>query len=307
MNTVLIASGFLVFLIVTIFSFFIYSKIKKINRLIHQIREIKGEIKKPFAKSGNILNDTMREVEALSEERKEEIEQLKKLETYRREFLGNVSHELKTPIFNIQGYINTLLDGGLEDEKINREYLKRADRSVERMINIVEDLQAISQLESGELELELEKFDIVILAKEILETQELKAKEKNISLLLLHDFDKPIFVMADRNRIRQVVTNLVVNSIRYGKESGETRIRFQEPGENIFMEIADNGIGISKEHLPRIFERFFRADKSRSREQGGTGLGLSIVKHIIEAHKQTIDVISTEGVGSAFTFTLKKG
>lgn len=305
MYSLLIIILIIVFITIIGITFFIYIKIKKINHLVHQIREMKGE-KKSIQKSGNIFSATQKEVELLVDERIEEIEQLKKLETHRREFIGNVSHELKTPIFNIQGYINTLLDGGLEDEKINREYLKRADNSVERMINIVEDLQAISQLETGELELEIEKFDVVFLAKDVLDAQELKAKTKKINLSLLHNIENPIFVFADKNRIRQVLTNLVVNSIRYGKENGETRIRFHESGENIFVEVADNGIGISKEHLPRIFERFYRADKSRSREQGGTGLGLSIVKHILEAHKQTIEVISTEGAGSVFRFSLSK-
>lgn len=302
----------LVFFIITIivlfifFSFFIYEKIKKIYVTIHQIREMKEGGSSISIRSKNILEDTYREVTTLAREREEEIEQIKKLETYRKEFLGNVSHELKTPIFNIQGYIHTLLDGGLEDEKINKEYLKRADKSVDRIINIVEDLESITQLESGELELFMEKFDITALVKEIFETQELRAKNKKISLIFLYDPDKPVYVIADKNRIRQVLTNLIVNSIRYGKENGETRVRFSESDQNIFIEIADNGIGISKEHQSRIFERFYRVDKSRSREQGGTGLGLSIVKHILEAHKQMIEVMSTEGVGSVFTFTLKK-
>jgi len=255
----------------------------------------------------NLLKSLEQNVDALTIERKDEIERLQKLETYRKELLGNVSHELKTPIFNIQGYIHTLLDGAIDDNKINREYLHRAGKSVDRMIAIVEDLQTITQLEKGELELDEERFDAVALAKDVIDSQELKTKETGIFLELVNDESQPVYVYADRFRIRQVLVNLVVNSIRYGKQNGRTSIRLSDTGEKIVFEVADNGIGISKEHLPRIFERFYRADKSRSQEHGGTGLGLSIVKHIIEAHGQSIDVLSTEGAGSVFSFTLKKG
>lgn len=239
-------------------------------------------------------------------ERGEEIEQLKKLETYRKEFLGNVSHELKTPIFNIQGYISTLLDGGLDDPKINRSFLSKAEKSVERMITIVDDLQSISQLERGVLELNEEGFDIVALVKDVQESLELRAKERNINFELFNDIATPIFVTADKFRIRQVLVNLLVNSVRYGKDGGLTQVRVNDIGDKVLVEVTDNGIGIASEHLPRIFERFYRADKSRSRELGGTGLGLAIIKHIIEAHNQKISVLSTEGAGSVFTFTLNK-
>lgn len=258
-------------------------------------------------KASGILSELEQNVDVLTIERKDEIERLQKLETYRKELLGNVSHELKTPIFNIQGYIHTLLEGALDDRNINREYLKRASKSVDRMIAIVEDLQTITQLEKGELELDEERFDAVALAKDVIDSQELKTKETGIFLELVNDESQPVYVYADRFRIRQVLVNLVVNSIRYGKRGGKTSIRISDTGEKIIVEVADNGIGISKEHLPRVFERFYRVDKSRSREHGGTGLGLSIVKHIIEAHGQNIDVMSTEGAGSVFTFTLKKG
>jgi two-component system phosphate regulon sensor histidine kinase PhoR len=242
----------------------------------------------------------------LTAERKEEIERLNELENYRKEFLGNVSHELKTPIFNIQGYVSTLLDGGLEDKTINRDYLVRAMKSVNRMIAIVEDLQTITQLEKGELEIDEERFDVIALAKDVIDSEGLKAEKKKISLELANASSLQVFVMGDKFRIRQVIANLVVNSIRYGKENGKTTIKVSDAGEKIIVEVADTGIGIPKEHLPRVFERFYRVDKSRSREQGGTGLGLSIVKHILEAHGQTIDVMSTEGAGSVFSFTLKK-
>ena len=282
--------------------FFILRRIKKISETIQS--QIKSKSKKEKTK------DALKELELLvnewSDERKDEIEQLEKLENYRKEFLGNVSHELKTPIFNIQGYISTLLDGGLEDKTINRDYLVRGMKSVDRMIAIVEDLQTITQLEKGELEIEEEKFDVVTLAKDVIDAQELKASEKKISLDLTNDSSQNIFAFADRFRIRQVIVNLIVNSVKYGKENGKTSIKISDAGEKIIVEISDSGIGIPKEHLPRVFERFYRVDKSRSREQGGTGLGLSIVKHILEAHGQTIDVMSTEGAGSVFSFTLKK-
>ena len=235
-----------------------------------------------------------------------EISQLRQLERYRREFLGDVSHELKTPIFNIQGYILTLLDGGLEDEEINHLYLERAEKSVNRLISIVNDLESISRLESGELKLEQKRFDIVKLIEEVSEELEMQAKERNIKLKLDRGNDKSIMVRADRTRIMEAANNLINNSIKYGKDGGRTVIRFMDMGDDIMIEIADDGIGISEKDLPRIFDRFFRTDKSRSREMGGTGLGLAIVKHIIEAHNQTINVQSTLGKGTSFTFTLRK-
>jgi len=245
------------------------------------------------------------EIISWSEERKNEIERLKKLEVYRKEYLGNVSHELKTPIFNIQGYVLTLLDGGIDDPSINKNYLQRAEKSIDRMIGIIDDLEAISQLETGELQLEPEKFDLVALIKDVIDAQEMNVTKRGI-MLSVTDYGKSFIVYADKFRIRQVLVNLIINSVKYGKEYGETKIRLMDGGENIVVEVADNGIGIDKEHLPRLFERFYRVDKSRSRDIGGTGLGLAIVKHIIEAHNQTIHVMSTPGVGTVFNFTLKK-
>jgi two-component system phosphate regulon sensor histidine kinase PhoR len=282
---------------------------KKLKRLSENVKDFRRQNDKPInitEQIGNEVDDLNNEIFAWADDRKNEIERLKKLEVYRKEFLGNVSHELKTPIFNIQGYVLTLLDGGLEDETINKDYLMRAERSIDRMITIIDDLEAISQLETGELQIEPEKFDIVALAKDVCEAQEMKATGKGIILTMPGD-PKPMHVYADRFRVRQVLTNLVVNSVKYGKEYGETKIRFYDAGDNISIEIADNGLGIAKEHLPRLFERFYRVDKSRSREMGGTGLGLAIVKHILEGHNQSINVMSTEGVGTVFSFTLKKG
>lgn len=255
----------------------------------------------------DILVQIEQELRDWSEERMNEIENLKKLETYRKEFLGNVSHELKTPVFNIQGYLLTLLDGGINDPSINVAYLQRAEKSLERMIQIIQDLEAISQLETGQLELEPERFDIIALIREVVEAMEMEAKKKNISLLIKSGDHTEMPVIADKFRIRQVLTNLVVNSIKYGNSNGETKVKVFESGSKVLVEVEDNGIGISKDHLPRIFERFYRVDTSRSRELGGTGLGLAIVKHVIEAHNQSISVNSNEGVGTQFTFTLKKG
>ncbi len=282
--------------------------LNKVNKLFATVKNFRLQSDKASVNieyNSNDLNNLNNEILAWAEDRKNEIEQLKKLEVYRREFLGNVSHELKTPIFNIQGYVLTLLDGGLEDPSINRNYLVRAEKSVDRMITIIDDLEAISQLETGELQIELERFDINVLLKDVIDSLEMKATAKGIILSTV-DENKPIFVLADRFRIRQVFVNLLVNSIKYGKEYGETKVRFYDVGNNISIEVADNGIGITKEHLPRLFERFYRVDKSRSRDQGGTGLGLAIVKHIMEAHNQTITVMSTESVGTVFTFSLKK-
>ena len=236
-----------------------------------------------------------------------EIETLRQLETYRRHFIGDVSHELKTPIFNIQGYLHTLLDGALEDPNVNTTFLKKAAKNLERLHIIVEDLEAISRLESGELMLEIQSFDIHALAAEVFEDLEFKAKQRNITLEFKDGASQGFKVQADRESIRQVLTNLVSNSIKYGEENGRTRIGFYDMDGNILIEVADNGLGIPKKHLNHVFDRFYRVDKSRSRERGGSGLGLSIVKHIIEAHKQTINVRSTPGLGSTFGFTLKKG
>jgi two-component system phosphate regulon sensor histidine kinase PhoR len=298
------------FLITFLFSWFFIEWIifRRIQTVLEQLRKLKdlAPDKSVQRNSSDMLEVLNKEMQDWAVERKEEIDRLNRLEMYRKEYLGNVSHELKTPIFSIQGYILTLLEGGIDDPAINRDYLQRAERSVDRMIAIVEDLQAITQLETGELELDIERFELVALAQDVIDAEEMRAKVNKIHFELLNDTRHPVYVMGDRFRIRQVLVNLIVNSVRYGREEGETKVKIHDAGDKIIVEVADNGIGISKTHLPRVFERFYRVDKSRSRSQGGTGLGLAIVKHIIEAHKQTIDVISTEGVGSAFSFTLKK-
>ena len=284
---------------------FIINKITPIYKTIQNINISESALKDNNPK--DIISTAEKDVIDWEKDRKQEITHLKQMEKYRKEYLGNVSHELKTPIFNIQGYILTLLDGGIDDSNVNRMYLERAEKSINRMISIIDDLGIISSLESGELKLEITRFNIINLVEEVFETQEIRAKEYNVTLKHTHSSHKPIFVEADRERIYQALNNLVLNSINYGKKNGVTTISFTGIGENIMVEIADNGIGITKQDIPRLFERFYRVDRSRSRNLGGTGLGLAIVKHIIEAHKQTVSLNSKIKKGSTFSFTLKKG
>lgn len=284
---------------------FIYRKVKVIYKAIHDIKRTKSSVKQ-LSLRDNFLEEVESEVREWTEDHQKEMEELRQTEQFRREYLGNVSHELKTPIFNIQGYIHTLIDGGLKDERINLDYLYKASKNAERLNTIVEDLEAISLLESGTLAMELRPFDIYALTQEVFESLEMQADSNDIQLGFKKGCEKQTFVMGDRDRIRQVLVNLVTNSIKYGAENGRTLVGFYDMDPNILIEVADDGIGISKEDLPRVFERFYRVDKSRSRHMGGTGLGLSIVKHIIEAHNQTINLRSTKGEGSTFAFTLQK-
>jgi len=251
------------------------------------------------------FNDAVsHEVQTYASKQIQEIDRLKEMERYRKEFLGNVSHELKTPIFNIQGYVLTLLDGAVDDPEINRKYLERTEKSINRLISIVEDLETISRHEAGEMKLELENFNIVQLVEEVFEAQEIRAKKREIHLEFEKNYKKPIMVCADKMKIFQVLTNLVANSIYYGKSNGKTTVSFSSAKDKIIVEVEDDGIGIAEADIPRIFERFYRVDKSRSREQGGTGLGLAIVKHIIEAHHETIRVKSKLNKGSSFIFSI---
>jgi two-component system, OmpR family, phosphate regulon sensor histidine kinase PhoR len=299
--------SFSFFIVKYVLEKFIYDKIRPIYKTIFNLKAPKGEEQIQTEKNNDIISSVNQQVLRWAEDKKEEIEELKKLEAYRREFLGNVSHELKTPIFNIQGYVLTLLDGGLDDPEINREYLLRTEKSINRMINIVEDLESISKLESGELKLQITRFDIVSLVKDVFEFLEMVAEKQQIKLLFDRSYEKPIVVSADKEKIRQILINLIDNSIKYCKNNGSTKVSFFDMDENILVEVTDDGIGVAQQDIPRLFERFYRTDKGRSREQGGTGLGLSIVKHIIEAHRQTINVRSSVGVGTTFAFTLKKG
>lgn len=286
---------------------FIYRKVKIIYKNIHNLKVgAKREEKKMLRKSRSDFEKVTEEVSQWAEQRQMEINELVEREAFRREFMGNISHELKTPIFNIQGYLLTLLDGALDDPEINRKYLKRANKSVDRMINIIEDLEIISNLEANRVQLSYSNFDIVMLVREVFELLDSKARDRNVTLKLKKDYDKPIRVAADRPKIEQVLVNLVSNAIKYGKKGGVVEVRFYDMHTQILTEVSDDGIGIPQEDIPRVFERFYRVDKSRSREAGGTGLGLAIVKHIMEAHKQAINVRSSENAGSTFSFTLQK-
>tara|TARA_B100000767_G_scaffold40211_1_gene33860 strand:+ start:1554 stop:2597 length:1044 start_codon:yes stop_codon:yes gene_type:complete len=248
-----------------------------------------------------------KEVELFARNKKLEIEALKIRENYRREFIGNVSHELKTPLFTVQGYIETLLDGALNDEKIREKYLKRAKKGVERLTYIIKDLDMITKLEVGELHLEKETFDIIDLIENVFESLEMKASKNLISLTFNEKYQNPIWVKADKDRIQQVLSNLIVNSIKYGINKGTTELSVEYLIMNkVLIRVADNGEGINNDEIPRLFERFYRVDKSGSREQGGSGLGLSIVKHILDAHNEKIYVESQIGIGSEFSFTLEK-
>jgi two-component system phosphate regulon sensor histidine kinase PhoR len=229
------------------------------------------------------------------------------MEQFRREFVGNVAHELKTPIFNIQGYLDTLIEGNLEDERINLQYLRKASINVDRLMAIVNDLTMINTLESGKRSLDLAQFDLRQLILEVFESLEMQAESNDVKLVLEDVGDKPVLVKGDRNMIRQALVNLIGNSIKYSKdEGGKTTVGLTHSRDRILVEVSDNGIGIADEDLPRVFERFYRVDASRSRDRGGTGLGLSIVKHVIEAHGQTVTVKSKVGEGSTFGFTLPK-
>jgi two-component system phosphate regulon sensor histidine kinase PhoR len=239
--------------------------------------------------------------------RLEEINILKDQENYRREFLGNVSHELKTPLFTIQGYILTLIEGALKDKKVRGKYLRRSAKGVDRLISIVKDLDLITQFESGFKTVDKTDFNIYELIENVYDLMEFETEKNNIKLLLNNENNTPVIVNADKERILQVLTNLVVNSIKYGKEGGYTEVKVEEyDKDSIIVRVKDNGEGIEDEHLPRLFERFYRIDKNRSRKKGGSGLGLSIVKHIIEAHQEQIFVESKIGQGTEFSFTLQK-
>lgn len=294
------------FLVLFILNRYINEKIKPIYKTIREVPVSGKKNKLIETLSTTNIADVQKEVEEWAKNQTQEITRLKDLERYRKEFVGNVSHELKTPIFNIQGYVLTLLEGGIDDPKINKLYLQRTEKSIDRMISIVADLESITKLESGELKINMVDFDMVKLTEEVFELAQMLANERSILLQFATKIDKSVMVHADKKRIMEVMNNLVGNGIKYGKKRGFVKVGFYDLHETIMIEVSDNGIGMDKNDLYRIFERFYRVDKSRSREQGGTGLGLSIVKHIIEAHDQTINVKSVIDKGTTFTFTLGK-
>ena len=283
---------------------FVHERIKLIYKNIHTVK-LEGK-KDSYITSNNAMDQVEKDVNAFVTDQDREIKSLKSMENYRREFLGNISHELKTPIFNIQGYVHTLIEGGIYDANINIDYLQRAAKNADRLKIIVDDLTEISKLESGQLELNREDFDINKLVGEVFKDQEFLAQSKNISFVFNETANRNFIVNADKKSIRRVLINLITNAVKYNNDGGRVKASFYEMGQNVLIEISDNGVGIDKQHLPHLFERFYRADAHRSRDIGGSGLGLSIVKHIIEAHKQTISVRSTIEVGTTFGFTLQK-
>lgn len=286
---------------------YVYSKIKIIYKMIHSLK-LGKDLKDALGEyvSPDPINDVEQEVKEWAREKKTEIDDLKKQEIFRREFLSNISHEFKTPLFAIEGYVEALQDGGMDDPELAKSFLAKVARNVDRLSVLIKDLNEISKLESGEIPINYQKFELTALIKEVMESLEFKAKKSNINFVFKDKYDQPTWVEADREKIRQVMVNLLSNSLKYGKENGFTSITIFELHEQFLIEITDNGIGIEEKYLPRLFERFFRTDTSRSRQIGGSGLGLAIVKHIIEAHDQTINVRSTEGLGSTFGFTLKR-
>lgn len=282
---------------------FIYRKVKKIYDDV-SLLESSTFINQPITTDMETLAQEMRK---FATGKKLEIEMFKIREEYRREFLGNVSHELKTPLFTVQGYISTLLDGAMDDKAIRKKYLRRAEKGVERLIYIVEDLDMITKLEVGDLNLEFSEFDIVELIQNVFDLLEMKADKKKITLAFENYYIQPIFVKGDKDKLQQLIENLIVNSIKYGKEGGLTEVSvINLTKKKVLIRITDNGEGIEKQNLPRIFERFYRVNKSGSRSEGGSGLGLAIVKHIIEAHKEKIYVESEFGIGSELSFTLER-
>ncbi len=287
---------------------FIYRKIKLIYKFIYQTKATKKEeIFYKHILPQKSIEEVSEDVEKWALQRKKEIEVLQANENFRKEFLMNLAHELRTPIFSIQGYVDTLLNGALEDENVNRKFLSNANRSIDRLVRLVDDLDEISKLESGKIPIIQEPFVIQDLVTDVYEEFSLKAKERSTQLLFKKGTERPIWVLADTQKIKQVLVNLIENALKYGNEGGTiTAGCYVIDDKYIYVEISDDGPGIAEEHLPRIFERFYRADRSRARAIGGTGLGLAIVKHIIEAHGQTVNVRSKLGVGSSFGFTLEK-
>lgn len=285
---------------------YITDKLKVLYRSIRKGKFVGTVVTPKINMSEDVIERAEQESKNWTDARIKEISYLKEQEQFRKEFIGNLAHELKTPVFSIQGYILTLLEGGLEDENVNRKFLERASKATERMTMILDDLDQLTKMETNQIILEKSHFDIHELVQDVFEELEIKAKKKKIKLGYSKDFDR-VFVYADKAKIAQVLTNIIGNSISYGVEGGQTIVRFYSMDDIITIEVSDNGVGIAEDELPRLFERFYRVEKSRNRNEGGSGLGLAIVKKIIVAHGQTINVRSTPKVGSTFTFSLDKG
>jgi two-component system phosphate regulon sensor histidine kinase PhoR len=289
--------------------FVIYSAVEKfidhrIKVLYKTISKIKGGDEQSINMDEDVVETANQDVMEWAEDQIKEITLLRETDSFRKDFIGNLAHELKTPLFNIQGFILTLLEVGLDDPEINRKFLSKAEKNIDRMTGLLEDLDSISKIESGVMTIDPEPVNIVELSNDIVDNLERKAKDANVNLKVRDTED--FTVLCDPQKIEQVLSNLLVNSINYGKDGGKTRVRFYDMGENLLIEVADDGIGIKEEDLLRIYERFYRVDKSRSRHAGGSGLGLAIVKHIVEAHGGNLHVRSTFEEGTTFSFTLKK-
>lgn len=285
---------------------FIYNRIRLLYKTINRHKTGKRGRSMKFDYDVDLMSQVEGDVSKWADEQEKEIERMREMNNYRKEFVGNVSHELKTPIFNVQGYTLTLLEGGLEDKNINKKYLQKIEKNINRMTTIVNDLDSITKLESGQLQLRFKSFNPIELCEDIIDSLEDVYTAKNISVEIVKHYDRAFSVSADREFIRQVFSNLFINAINYNEDNGSIKAEFFEMDKNILVEITDDGIGIPEEDLPRVFERFYRVDKSRSLNSGGSGLGLAIVKHIIEAHTQTVNVRSTVGVGTTIAFTMSK-
>lgn len=301
-----IVTGMITFGIISkVISSFLETRVKHLFQIIHKPEEQKN-IELKLNQDQPLLEQVELEVSKYLKSQNQELNTLRDLEKYRQDFVGNVAHELKTPIFNIQGYVHTLKDGGIDDPQVNKLYLQRASDNIDRMIKIIEDLDSVYKLESNQLKLEWQDIDILNFVENMKEEIKLLANERKITLTIESDLPDDTTVHADTDYLRQVFINLLENSVKYGKESGETCIKLIDLDENVLIEVQDNGPGIESKHLRHIFDRFYRVDKARSRQAGGSGLGLSIVKHILEAHGQSIKVRSTPGSGTVFSFTLSK-
>lgn len=283
---------------------FINQKIRLLYRMIQNYKLSKNDLK--INMKEDVLSASETDIFKWVKINRAEFAKLKQEEKFRREFIGNLAHELKTPIFSIQGYILTLLEGGIDDKNVNRKFLNIALNGVERMNQIISDLDMITKFESEKIDMEFKENDLVLICEDIMESLALKAKEKQVTIQFSKNYDSPIKVLCDKSKISQVFQNLIVNAVNYSENKSTVSIRFINLGKNILIEIEDEGIGINEKHLNRLFERFYRVDKSRARNEGGTGLGLAIVKHIVEAHGHNIQVRSTVGKGSTFYFTLSK-
>ncbi|MBN2890795.1 MAG: sensor histidine kinase [Bacteroidales bacterium] len=286
--------------IIAVFYVMVFSFFKIFGKQIDDYNN--REFKKKFRKLEKMQKHE--NIEEWTKKKTQEIAQLKANEQFRKEFIGNVAHELKTPIFNIQGYTSTLLDGAINDPEVNIKYLERTDKNAQRLVAIVKDLDMISKLETGAIVPDIQHFNLTEVVREVLDILEEKSKEYGVNLVF--EFNKDLYVYADNEKITEVIHNLALNSIIYGRKDGKTEIIIKEKKKKVFVSVSDNGIGIDEKNLNHIFERFFRVDKSRSRERGGSGLGLAIVKHIIDSHNQTITVESEVGKGTNFTFSLPK-